>query len=73
MFKVIVAGSRTFNDFDLLCEKLDFFLQAINDDIEIVSGMAAGADTLGVKYAQKKGYSVQEFPAQWDALGKRAG
>lgn len=73
MFKVIIAGSRTFQDFDLLCEKMDFFLQAINDDVEVVCGMAAGADLLGKKYAEQRGYHVREFPAQWDTYGKRAG
>ena len=30
MFKIIIAGSRTFQDFDLLCERMDYFLQAID-------------------------------------------
>ena len=73
MFKVIVAGSRTFSDFDLMCEKMDYFLQTVNDDIEIVSGLVPGADSLGTKYAKKRGYHVREFPARWNTFGKRAG
>jgi hypothetical protein len=42
-------------------------------DVEIVSGTAAGADTLGERYAQEKGYEVKKFPAQWDLYGKSAG
>ena len=35
-------------------------------DVEIVSGMAKGADSLGVQYAKERGMSVKEFPAKWD-------
>ena len=40
--------------------------------VEILSGLAKGADMLGVLYAEKRGYSVRSFPAQW-ALGRGAG
>jgi len=41
MIKVIVAGSRTFTDYSLLEQKLDFYLQAYlgTGDVEIVSGI----------------------------------
>lgn len=29
--KVIIAGSRDFNKYDLLCDKLDFFLSEQSD------------------------------------------
>lgn len=70
--KIIVAGSRGFNDYNLLKEKLNEVV-GDNSDIEIVSGMARGADLLGVKYANEMGYKVKEFPAQWDKYGKSAG
>ena len=44
--KIIVAGSRTFDDYTLLKEKLDFFLKN-QKDVVIVSGTAKGADKLG--------------------------
>ena len=46
MDKVIVAGTRYFNNYDLMCKKLDYFLCNL-EDIEIVSGTARGADALG--------------------------
>jgi hypothetical protein len=70
--KIIVAGGRDFNDYNLLKEKLNQIL-GDNSDIEIVSGMARGADTLGIKYANELGYQIKEFPAQWDKYGKSAG
>lgn len=72
MFKVIVAGGREFNDYQLLKNKLDQLLQNKNN-VEIVCGKARGADTLGEAYAKEMGYSVKEFPAQWNEFGKRAG
>jgi hypothetical protein len=72
MFKVIIAGGRDFNDYELLCKKCDHMLSE-QSDIEIVSGKARGADSLGERYAKERGYNVKEFPAQWDMFGKSAG
>lgn len=71
--KVIIAGSRDFNNYDYLKEKCDYWLNfhsIINP--EIVSGTANGADKLGEKYALEKGYKITRFPAYW-SLGKQAG
>lgn len=70
--RVIVAGGRDFNDYGLLKDKLDYYLQNL-PDIEIVSGGAKGADALGERYAKESGYPLKVFPAAWDSLGKRAG
>lgn len=66
MFKVIIAGSRKFDDYELLKRSCDYYLKNITDEICIVSGKAAGADTLGEKYAKERGYSIKEFPADWN-------
>ena len=44
-----------------------------NHKIEIVSGCARGADSLGEKYATEKNYKLHKFPADWDRFGKSAG
>jgi hypothetical protein len=69
--RVIVAGSRTFNDFALLEQKLDALLVNLTD-IEIVSGGARGADKLGEMYAKKHELPYKVFLADWD-MGKDAG
>ena len=69
--KVIIAGSRNFNDYNLLKSSCDNLLTQFTN-IEIVSGTARGADKLGEKYAMEKGYDIKEFPANWN-LGKSAG
>lgn len=75
-FKLIVAGSRGFDDYDLLKQKCDAVLAAKVSDpnvvIQIVSGGAKGADTLGEKYAKERGFSLKIFKADW-SKGKSAG
>ena len=68
--KIIVAGTRTFNNYQLLKETLD------NLDIEIteiVCGEAPGADSLGKFYAQQCHIPIASFPANWSKNGKVAG
>lgn len=69
--KIIVAGSRTFNDMDML----ERILLPLGDDYEeaaIVSGMARGADRLAYEFCKKYKIKCYEFPANW-ASGIRAG
>lgn len=73
MFRVIVAGSRSFDDYAILEETLDYLFQNITDNIQIVCGKARGADTLGEQYAHDRGYDIRYFPADWDHYGKSAG
>lgn len=72
MFKVIIAGGRDFQDYDTLCRICDFMLQN-KSEVEVVCGMARGADLLGKKYALERGLKVAEFPADWESHGKKAG
>lgn len=73
MFKVIIAGSREFRNYEFLKRKCDKALSQIKDDIIIISGCANGADSLGEKYAQERGYYLMECPAPWgDVEGKPA-
>lgn len=72
--KVIVAGSRSFNDFKLMVNKLDSILINQGENVEIVSGNANGADKLGEKYATEiRHCKMKQFPADWDKYGKSAG
>jgi len=76
--KVIIAGGREFNDYELLSKKCDKVLKINNNlssqkNIEIVSGTARGTDRLGERYAVERGYPIKRFPANWDKYGKSAG
>ena len=72
MVKIIVAGTRDFNDYALLKEKLDKVLAHFGK-FEVVSGKARGADSLGERYARENDLPIAEFPAEWDKYGKSAG
>ena len=72
--KVIIAGCRDFNDYELLKEKCDYFLQdEKKEDVVIFSGHASGADALGERYAQERGFLLETYPADWKAHGRAAG
>lgn len=73
--KVIIAGCRYFDDYEMLKEYVDHILQNVTKkgDIEIVSGGAKGADALGERYAKERGYTLTVFPAEWDKYGRAAG
>lgn len=73
--RIIIAGSRNFNDYDFLKSKIDFLISKINkaENITIVSGGANGADKLGERYAKENKLSLIICNANWDRFGKQAG
>lgn len=74
--KVIIAGGRDFNNYELLKKKCDYYLSTAiknGDKIIIVSGTAKGADTLGERYAKERGFGIERHPANWEQYGKKAG
>jgi predicted Rossmann fold nucleotide-binding protein DprA/Smf involved in DNA uptake len=70
--KVIIAGSRDFNDYEAVKKYADHILSN-QSEIEIVSGGANGVDKLGEQYAKEKGYKLTIFKADWNKYGKSAG
>ena len=68
--KVIIAGSRHFNDYK-------YFLECIsNADIEIdeiVSGGATGVDEMAERYAEQFNIPIEVVPANWGKYGLAAG
>jgi hypothetical protein len=72
--RVIIAGSRCFKDYNVMEKFCDRVLSKQNkEDVVIISGTARGADTLGEEYAEKKGYRLEKYPADWKTHGNRAG
>lgn len=70
--KLAVVGSRVFNDYKILKEKINWLRSQLNID-SIVSGAAKGADSLAAQYAFENNLALIEFPANWKKYGKRAG
>ena len=75
--KVIVAGGRDFNDYEMMRQRLfelfnnnKFFAGNI---VKIISGMADGADTLAIRYADENRLPKIMMPACWYYDRRRAG
>lgn len=66
--KIIIAGGRDFNDYDLLRSKMDLILKNVKEEKIIISGGAKGADILGERYAIERGYPIHQYLAEWDNL-----
>ena len=74
-YKVIIAGGRHFNDYELLKDKCNYYLsnKFQTHHVIIVSGHAPGADSLGEKYAAEYKLQCELHPADWEQHGKAAG
>lgn len=78
-YKVIIAGGRDFENYEYMVEKLDELFYYSNKfktewrDIKIISGMAKGADTLAIRYADECKLTKILFPANWKLHPRVAG
>src|SRR5215475_7789434 len=68
--KLIIAGSRTFTDYPLLCQTRAPDHHRIT---QVITGGARGADQLGYRWAWKHTIRHQLFRADWERFGKSAG
>lgn len=72
--RVLITGSRTWDDFEFIWEKLASVNSWAGDEaITLVSGAAEGADILCEVAARRLGWTVERHPADWKTHGKRAG
>jgi len=74
-FKVIVAGCRGFNNYELVKERLSHYLslKMQTHNVIIVSGHASGADSLGERFAKEFNLQLELHPADWEKYGNSAG
>jgi len=70
--RLIIAGGRDFDNYELLKLKVDRVLEGWKN-VEIITGRARGADSLGEQYANDRNLNTIVFPADWDKYGKSAG
>ena len=70
LMKLIIAGSRTFTDYQRLCQVLAPDRHRI---AQVITGGARGADQLGYRWAWKHAIRHQLFRAEWERFGKSAG
>ena len=74
-FRVIIAGTRSFNDYELLRDSCNNLLseKQRTHTVVVISGTARGADQIGERYARERGFQLRRFPAKWEQYGKSAG
>jgi hypothetical protein len=72
MLRVLICGGRHYTDYDRVLETLVGLGGKAVIEV-VIHGAATGADTLGGRAAAKLGIPAQEFPANWNLYGKRAG
>ena len=68
--KVIIAGSRSVNNYDHIERAIELSQFKIS---QVISGTARGVDQLGEKWADLHNIPVKRFPADWGEYGKSAG
>ena len=73
--RIIIAGSRLFKDYHMLRKvtldilaKLQYTYVVGRKDIEVLCGMASGADLLGKKFAEEFDLKIIPFPADWNNM-----
>lgn len=73
--RVVVAGCRDFEDYNIAKEYIDFCISSIKTKYELVfvSGGCRGADMLGERYAKENGFKIEKYIANWQRYGKSAG
>jgi hypothetical protein len=68
--RVIIAGSRTFDNYDIIDISIKMSKFIIT---EIISGGADGIDSLAERYAKENNIPLKVYPADWQKHGKKAG
>lgn len=73
-YRIIIAGGRAFKDYPLLVRKMGAITKNLDlTDLEIVSGVARGADQAGEQWARKAKIPIKQFHADWKSYNKSAG
>lgn len=67
VYKLIVAGSRGFGDYELMRSSIEAYMKEYKiKKLEIVSGGARGADSMGEEYADYYYHDKKIMPANWN-------
>jgi hypothetical protein len=71
-FKLLVCGSRYWEDYDTILRYLKR-LKAKYPDAVVIQGGAKGADFCAKKAAFELRMACKEYPAEWKKYGRKAG
>lgn len=76
MTRVLITGSRTWNDVQIIRDALNEVFAEFGAPIIVVHGAARGADMIAhnlARGAQRAGVVAEPHPAKWDVHGRGAG
>lgn len=71
--KVLICGSRDWDDPSIIWLVLDGCLADLHEEATVVHGGARGADRVAGEWAEERSVPYIVFPADWDTHGKGAG
>ncbi|MGH3826912.1 MAG: DUF2493 domain-containing protein [Pseudonocardiaceae bacterium] len=78
--RILVTGSRTWDDKDTIDSAITGYLRSISTSTEgdppcpvVVHGGARGADQLADRVARERGWTPECHRADWDRYGRSAG
>ncbi len=71
MSKVVVSGSRDWEDEQRVRDELDFYINKEKD--EILVGDQRGVDRMTKNWAYENGIKYHTYEAEWNKYGKKAG
>ncbi len=74
-YRVIIAGSSSFDDYDLFKAKCDHYLSSKRDShfITILCGTSANTEYFIHKYGQENSINIERYEAEWGKYGQGAG
>jgi len=67
--RLAVVGSRGFQDYDRLCQKIAKLGESVGC---IISGGARGADSLAAKFARENNLELVEYLPEYEKYGRSA-
>lgn len=73
MMRIVIAGSRGFEDYALMEKTLDRILDKQIEPVELVSGHAKGADLLAERFAKENDLPIHIIKPDWKTYGRAAG
>lgn len=73
MKRVLITGSRTWDDVDTIIGALWGTREDLGDFTLVSGACPTGADRLCEEAARRAGMPVEQHPADWKTHGKRAG
>lgn len=68
--KILVAGSRDWDDYMSIFDELKIY---VNNDVTLIHGDCRGADKISNEIGKLLNFKIKKYPANWKLHGKAAG